>query len=540
MKKKGIRYISLVISFLLMLSLLSGCAGGREEIKVAARTDIIQYFDNNGLTEYFENKTNTKISWIDYGSEDIFDRVKEDIDKEQADLPDAYLGLGLFEDQMRVVADQLFMDLTNIVDSDTTEFKKVIAEDNSRKSDMYIDGRIYSYPSFYENYAHEFPQKMWINTKWLEQVQAEAPTDTDELVEVLRLFRDNDPNGNGEADEIPFGVAYKGGNYNSLGFIINSFIPTDYDLSDSKNYLNVDESGTVYASIVDPKFKDALKYIKQLVDEGLMNEDIFNASPNALNEGNAEEEVYGIIAAADIHDVISDMERVINYEPLPPLGGEDAVSASRLTKVQTGGYMLAINTEHKEAALKFGDALLESSGTLSILYGVEGTGWDKADTRIGALGGETTTWKLLDKDKAGEVPFAELKGAIPYWYPASLQMAQQATPEEDGQVDLKTDENWTGYINKITSEIYELPGRKYSKYILPEIVFTAEQEQTLSEKGNVRAEIHDYLTKTCHEFITGEKDIEENWNKYIDDLNEKGLQTLIDMMQQAYNEYKTL
>ena len=42
-----------------------------------------------------------------------------------------------------------------------------------------------------------------INKVWLERIGKDIPTTTDELLEVLKLFKTSDPNQNGEADEIP-------------------------------------------------------------------------------------------------------------------------------------------------------------------------------------------------------------------------------------------------------------------------------------------------------------------------------------------------
>lgn len=519
-------------------SLFAGCkTSGAQELKVAASTEVIEYFDQNGLTEYLGNRANVKIKWMDYGSQDMYSRVQQDLGKEEKDMPDAYLGLGLYEDDIKLLAGNFFLDLTNLIDTETTEFSRVISEDISRKEDMYIAGGIYSFPSFYEDYANEFPQKIWVNTQWLEKVEASMPTDIEELLHVLRLFKEADPNANGEADEVPLGVAYKGGSFNSLGFIINAFVTTEFDLSDTQDYLNIDRNGTVYSAVTDEKFKEALQYIKVLRDEGLISSDIFELSSNELSMRSAGEEKYGIIAASDIRDIFTDEERIAKYEAMPPLGGNESVSVSRLTKPQMGGYMIAKNTKNVEAALKLGDAMLEANGTLSIIYGLESTGWDKADGRIAALGGPNTTWKLNDVSKAGFVPFENLKGRIPFWYSSSVQMAQQASIST-GTAELKTESNWQGYINKVNYEIYEVPGKRYSTYALPELVLNQEQQQELTASGCNRIELYEYLVATCQAFITGEKDINADWDEYVETINQKGLQALIDATQKAYDRSK--
>ena len=44
---------------------------------------------------------------------------------------------------------------------------------------------------------------MMINKTWLDKLGLEVPSTLGELEEVLKAFKEKDPNGNGKADEIP-------------------------------------------------------------------------------------------------------------------------------------------------------------------------------------------------------------------------------------------------------------------------------------------------------------------------------------------------
>ena len=46
-------------------------------------------------------------------------------------------------------------------------------------------------------------QFYWIRQDWLDKLGLAVPTTVDELHDVLLAFKNNDPNGNGKADEIP-------------------------------------------------------------------------------------------------------------------------------------------------------------------------------------------------------------------------------------------------------------------------------------------------------------------------------------------------
>jgi len=50
----------------------------------------------------------------------------------------------------------------------------------------------------------KYGRAYWIRTDWLEALDLEVPQTVDEYEAVLRAFKTQDPNGNGEADEVPF------------------------------------------------------------------------------------------------------------------------------------------------------------------------------------------------------------------------------------------------------------------------------------------------------------------------------------------------
>lgn len=66
-----------------------------------------------------------------------------------------------------------------------------------------FDGSIYGVPRIQVSPSNETKYKLWINQTWLDKLDMELPTTTEEFKEMLIRFRDEDPNGNGEKDELP-------------------------------------------------------------------------------------------------------------------------------------------------------------------------------------------------------------------------------------------------------------------------------------------------------------------------------------------------
>ena len=72
---------------------------------------------------------------------------------------------------------------------------------------------------------------------WLDALNLEMPETTEELYNVLVAFKTQDPNGNGEADEIPMSLLYGQGGLRVLGEL---FWPCRLD--SSVNNCDIDES----------------------------------------------------------------------------------------------------------------------------------------------------------------------------------------------------------------------------------------------------------------------------------------------------------
>ena len=60
-----------------------------------------------------------------------------------------------------------------------------------------------SMPYLEDCYQCTMSQKLWIYQPWLDALGLEMPQTTDEFEQVLLAFKEQDPNGNGQADEIP-------------------------------------------------------------------------------------------------------------------------------------------------------------------------------------------------------------------------------------------------------------------------------------------------------------------------------------------------
>ncbi|MCU6709082.1 ABC transporter substrate-binding protein [Paenibacillus sp. J5C_2022] len=105
-----------------------------------------------------------------------------------------------------------------------------------------------------------------IRQDWLDKVGLPMPTTQEEYVKVLEAFRDGDPNGNGQKDELPTGgreqAAWMDHLFAMYGVAIDEGKP-DWDLYD----------GELTYSAVTPNMKAALAFIAKLYKDGLLDKE---------------------------------------------------------------------------------------------------------------------------------------------------------------------------------------------------------------------------------------------------------------------------
>lgn len=76
------------------------------------------------------------------------------------------------------------------------------------------DGNIYAIPEVNECYHCSLSVKLWIYKPWLEKLDLKMPQTIEEFHQVLKAFKELDPNGNGKQDEIPLAKTAKSWNSN--------------------------------------------------------------------------------------------------------------------------------------------------------------------------------------------------------------------------------------------------------------------------------------------------------------------------------------
>jgi len=157
-----------------------------------------------------------------------------------------------------------------------------------------------------------------IRGDWLDRVGMEVPTTIEEYVDVLRAFRDQDANGNGDPnDEIPTSARefarWMDHHFAPFGIAMVEGYPA-WDIYDGK----------IQYSAVQPNMKEALAWIRDLYAEGLLDPESFTNTYQIWMAKIADDKVgawfHGTHTSADRFNPIYDGgNKNVRFEYLPAL-----------------------------------------------------------------------------------------------------------------------------------------------------------------------------------------------------------------------------
>lgn len=220
------------------------------------------------ILQRLEKETGVHIEWTNYQSD--FGE-KRNLDISSGDLPDAIHNDGASDVELMNWAKKgVIIPVEDLIDKYMPNLKKILEERPEYKSLMTApDGHIYAFPWIEElgegkESIHSVNDMAWINKDWLKKLNLKMPETTDELIAVLEAFKNGDPNGNGEADEIPF--AFINGNGNEdFKMLFGAF-----GVGDNDDHIVVGNDGKIDFTADNDDYKEAVKFIRTLQEKGLI------------------------------------------------------------------------------------------------------------------------------------------------------------------------------------------------------------------------------------------------------------------------------
>ncbi|WP_309119949.1 ABC transporter substrate-binding protein [Paenibacillus sp.] len=467
----------------------------------------IEDMETNLYTKWIEEKTNIDLDF-ELAPNDALNERKQ-LMMASGDYPEVILHGNLTkEEQMKYGQQGVFLPLNDLIEKYAPNVKKAMEDIPYLKQSITApDGNIYAIPQINECFHCTYAQKYWINEKWIEKVGLQMPTTPDELYTVLKAFKEKDPNGNGQADEIPLTGAtletmWEG---NIDGYLMAPFI-----YNDGTKYLMV-KDGKVELAANKDEWRQGLEYMNKLFSEGLIDKAAFTQNADAVSQlANRDPNVLGSITTALISYAYSpDDKHPVHkeYATVPPLKGPNGVQ-------QAGYYggvsnsQFAITNKASElqqaAAMRLVDLLFTEEAVARQEFGPKDEKWREAEAGELGLDGQPAKYARITSDQPAPPTHNDGWEQIGPSLRTAEYRASWAVPQDplaEGGYELRL------YLESKKYEPYK------STQVYPSSVFIDSKDA--SEAAQLQTNIASYVRSNMAQFITGSKDIEKEWDAYV-------------------------
>ena len=583
------KILAMLLAVLMLVSLMTACSdskGGTEsktdtqdpktatvdlnehrEITIAiGQNTFITDYEDNTLTKLLEDKFNCDITM------EILPAGNDGLTKLQLminggdKLPDVF-SYGLSTAYMyEYGSGGTFLDLAGYYENENVMpyFNAIESEEdklNMISSATSADGGVYCLTMFQPETWNLTPYRTYINTKWLENLDLETPETVDEMYDVLKAFATEDPNGNGVTDEIPVFTNYvDGGNYgcNVILSMINYFTYVPGSMSS----LTVSEDGkTVIAPQVSDGWKEAVTWLHDLYEAGAITDSSFiygtdtTGYKGTLNyQGIGTEEapegksinIVGFFSVGSNSGNFagSGQDQNVNfleYRMIAPMDSDIHEGTSPYGAYNADRYWFVTeDASDVPFCVLLGDYFYDQEMSVTVRFGQQEVDWTNDPTYCADWYAQHT--KLIE-----DAGYEQTKLDYNAWVVLSENIWSDNTNhfwhnQQPRYMDLDTFSyhwgTWTDpetfqyyYGNTLGDTSLAYFSEAHPKYYLPMLTYTDDEQSKITE---FQVAFPDEVLEWTMKFITGELKVDADWDSYVKNLNDLGLQTYLDCAQAAY------
>lgn len=446
------------------------------------------------MMDEFKKQTNVDVQLNLYPYETATERLNLDLNS--GDYSDVIGGWTLSDSMILTygVSQGVFIPLEEYFEKYCPRISEIMNLPGVREEMTAPDGHIYTIPYVCDDVTVNYSP--YINGRWLETVGMEMPTTTDELTEVLRAFKEQDANGNGDpTDEIPFSTDPNNKHIEAMTGWFG--LPMD------KNGIGIQDGEIVYAGI-SSTYREFLSWFNKLYEEGLVDVEIFTQDSSTW-EGKGNRDMYGVSIAYGSNEfsgIVQTSEKS-EFDILPVLNTADGGTWLRATNgfsVYRTQAVVTDNAKNPEIICRWFDNAFElengigcSRGPMDVVVFEEGEGYRAIDTLT------------LDEELQEKVSWSNLwPQALPKYMPSGFKYIEDNPIYDEKKA---TEEAYEPYLTKDIIPSFWIPTDSVDRY------------------ADISKAITDYFNQQQAMFVAGELDVDDDaqWQSYVEGMKSMGL-----------------
>ncbi|KAB8125928.1 extracellular solute-binding protein [Gracilibacillus oryzae] len=463
------------------------------------------------ILQRLEEETGVHIEWKNYTGESFAEQ--RNLAVASGDLPDAIMNAGYSDYELLDLADEgAIVPVEDLIDQYMPNLQAVLEKAPEYRAMMTApDGHIYAFPWIEElgsgkESIHSLDATGWINVEWLNELGLEMPSTTEELKEALIAFKENDMAGDGQTIPMSFIINHGG---EDLSFLFSPF-----GEGENWDHTVVTNDDKVLFTSGQDGYKDAITYLNELYELGLMDVEAFEQEWNTyLAKG--KEERYGLYFTWDKANITGMNDK---YDMLPPLEGPDGrihVARSNGMGFDRARMVVTSANENLELTAKWIDQLYDPHQSVQNNWGTYG---HEEKQNIFEFDEDKKMLRHLPLEGTAPV---ELREETSIGGPLAIldeYYGDVTTMPDDAAWRLEQlHENLVPYMN--------------NENIYPNVFMSLEELEQLSD---IEADLFPYVERKKAEWITN-GNVEEEWEEYLAELDRLGYQEWLEIKQTAYD-----
>lgn len=365
------------------------------------------------------------------------------------------------------------------------------------------DGKMYYIPYLPDG---KYGRAYWIRTDWLDKLGLEIPQNVEEFEAVLRAFKEQDPNGNGEADEVPYFAR-------QWPELIRLVTLWDGRSSGSDTYHDffVDD-GQMKHPYAEEGYRDGIKNLARWYAEGLIDSEIFTRGSSARdfllseNLGGATHDWFA--STSGYNRLSSEIEGFEFKAMVPPASvSGKRIEEHRRIPIKPDGWAIGHTNEHPVETIKYFDFWFSEEGRRLANFGVEGQHYEMID------GKPIFTQEFLDQGPVNRS-----------LYQIGAQLQSRGYFQDYGY-----EIQWSNEFALEGIALYDEGDYLIDQFL--GVAFDSDEQKVYDKHWS---SIRDYMLERQQSWILGNGDVEAEWDDYIAQLNKLGLEDVLGVMQSAY------
>ena len=458
-----------------------------------------------------ENLTGVKFKFEVYG-DDMYDEKKALTLSTNTNLPDIFFKANFQNYDDVAYGGKSLRALNDLIEDYAPNIKRILDENPIIKQSITTrDGNIYSLPTMYLNLPNDNKTIMrdffWINKKWMNEIpleifNKEMPTTTDELLTVLRWFKENKTKGNNQYPLVLSGKSDILRIFNFFGL-------------DMRNYWvqSFDNDELVFGPTTD-NFKEALEFLNICYKEGLINKNWSSFSKTEMSAIGSSGDVYGAYITA-APQYVSGYARMKDFIAMNPLisSTNNTPMWGATNPLENGTFAITTASKYPELAIRWIDTLYDLSKDYGLwaIIGQEGEEWQ---------------WKNSEKESWESIVPESSYSQI---------MAKTIIQAGDGMPYAVDESFWEK--QQTPNDTYTRPQRNeqmsYGKVGFPNVYFDNKEFKLM---GDIASDIESYIMRFISNAISRDNYLNSEWNQFIQFKNLR-LDEYLRILQEALDDF---